>query len=258
MNPANPTEINCEELSDSYELYALGVLGNDPEDAEETLKRFGIEMHLTRGCATCKRGVDEAGALNVGIMNLVDLETPRARVKRRLMASIGVERAGWGWVWALASAGLLILSLWLGVQERDRTSELADARRTLLQVQGQRDRLTQAMQFLQDPQTRPASFGGARTAPPKGYVFLHPQLGVLLIASNLPAAGAGKAYEMWVIPKGGVPRPAGLFQSDGMGGMHILSGPVDLATLGAVAVTVEPEAGSAAPTSTPIIVANAG
>ena len=37
--------------------------------------------------------------------------------------------------------------------------------------------------------------------------------------------------------------------------MHILSGPLDVATLGAVAVTLEPEAGSSAPTTTPIIVA---
>ena len=61
--------------------------------------------------------------------------------------------------------------------------------------------------------------------------------------------------QMWVIPKGGAPRPAGLFQSEGGTALHILSGPVDLATLGAIAVTLEPEAGSQAPTSTPIIVA---
>lgn len=260
MNPLDPNEVRCEQLSDAYELYALGVLGNDGEDEEETLKRFGIDMHLGRGCETCRRGVEAAEALNVGIMTLVDLETPRAHVKRRLMASIGVEKPGWGWVWALAAAGLLILTLWLGVQERDRANELADARKTLIEVQGQRDRLTQAMHFLSDPQTRPASFGGAPASPPKGYVFVHAQLGVLLVASNLPAAGAGKTYEMWVIPKGSAPRPAGLFQSDGMTGIHILSGPIDGALAsgaqGTIAVTVEPEAGSAAPTTTPIIAAH--
>lgn len=39
---------------------------------------------------------------------------------------------------------------------------------------------------------------------------------VLLIASDLAAAGQGKTYEMWVIPKGGAARPTGLFQSDSM------------------------------------------
>jgi len=100
----------------------------------------------------------------------------------------------------------------------------------------------------------PASFGKGQTAPPRGYVFLHPQMGVLLIASNLPAAGQGKTYEMWVIPKGGAPRPAGLFQSDGMRALYILNGPVDLSMIGTVAVTLEPAAGSATPTM-PILIA---
>ena len=66
--------------------------------------------------------------------------------------------------------------------------------------------------------------------------------------------GAGKTYEMWVIPKAGPPRPAGLFQSDGMRALHILSGPVDVAAIGTVAVTIEPAAGSATPTM-PIVIA---
>ena len=60
---------------------------------------------------------------------------------------------------------------------------------------------------------------------------------------------------MWVIPKGGAPRPAGLFQANPDGtAVHILAGALDLASLNAVAVTVEPAAGSPAPTS-PIIIA---
>ncbi len=65
-------------------------------------------------------------------------------------------------------------------------------------------------------------------------------------------------YVMWVIPKGGVPRPAGLFQSEGTRAMHILNGPLDTSTLSAIAVTLEPAAGSPAPTTTPIIVAAVG
>jgi anti-sigma-K factor RskA len=53
---------------------------------------------------------------------------------------------------------------------------------------------------------------------------------------------------MWVIPKGGTPRPAGLFQSGPQGtALHILPGTVDPNVT--VAVTVEPESGSPAPTS---------
>jgi len=61
---------------------------------------------------------------------------------------------------------------------------------------------------------------------------------------------------MWIIPKGGAPRPAGLFQpaSDATA-MHIEPGPVDVAATAAVAVTVEDEAGAPQPTSQPLIVA---
>jgi anti-sigma-K factor RskA len=100
------------------------------------------------------------------------------------------------------------------------------------------------------------SFGQGAPQPPRGNVFVNPASGVLLIASNLPALESGKTYEMWVIPKGGAPKPAGLFQSDKQGNaVHLLSGPIDAAATGAIAVSVEPEAGSQAPSTTPIIVA---
>jgi len=236
----------CQELQDMFELYALGVL--EPVDKQE------IDAHLSRGCESCRRTLADALALNTGVLSFVPEVSPPGRLKRRLLSSLGVHYPSWGWVWALGAACLLVIALWLGVQERQRTTQLADARRALLEVNGERDRLTSAIQFLSDPQTVPASFGRGQTAPPRGYVFLHPQMGILLIASNLPAAGQGKAYEMWVIPKGGRPSPAGLFQSDGMRALYILNGPVDVSAIGTVAVTLEPAAGSATPTM-PILIA---
>ena len=242
--------MSCEELKDMFELYALGVLDKD-ESSE-------IDAHLARDCKECKRSLAHAMAFNAVLLSIGPEEAPRKQLRHRLLASIGYERPGWFWAGALAATLMLVLAVWLGTQERERTNQLADARKELLQVTGERDRLNQAVQFLSDPETRPASFGKGQNAPPRGYVFLHPQLGVMLIASNLPAAGAGKTYEMWVIPKVGAPRPAGLFQSDGMRGMHLLTGPLDLDALKAVAVTLEPATGSAIPTTTPIIVAAAG
>jgi anti-sigma-K factor RskA len=244
--------MTCHELQDSYELYALGVL-----DGQEKVE---IDAHLARGCEACRQGLADARAMNAALLSFVPEQYPSAQLKRRVMEGIGVRHPGpfWGWMGAFAAALMLIVALWLAAQERERTTQLAEARGTLMQVNSERDRLTQALQFLSDPQTVPASFGKGPAAPPRGYVFLHPQLGVLLIASNLPAAGQGKAYEMWVIPKGGAPRPAGLFQSDGTRAVHILNGPIDVVALGVVAVTVEPEAGSPAPTSQPIIAAPVG
>ncbi len=238
--------MTCQELEDLFELYALGVL--EPAEKSE------IDAHLARGCDHCQHALADALALNAGVLSFVPEDAPRRRLKRRLLTSVGVHYPSWSWVWAVGAVCLFAIVAWLGFEERGRTFELAAARRALIDSNSERDRLTQALQFLSDPQTVPASFGKGQTAPPRGYVFLHPQMGVLLIASNLPAAGTGKTYEMWVIPKGGAPRPAGLFQSDGMRAVYILNGPVDVSMIGTVAVTLEPAAGSATPTM-PILIA---
>jgi anti-sigma-K factor RskA len=238
----------CQDYRDDFELYALGLL--EPELKAE------IDAHLRTDCATCQAALKDALAMNAIVMSMAPDVVPPARLKRKILAGVGVQRMSWSWLAAMAAAAMLVVALWLSVQERSRASELAQARHTLIQVSSQRDRLLQAFSFLDDPATMPVSFGKGQPVPPHGNVFVHPRLGVMLIASNLPPAQSGKTYEMWVIPKGGAPRPAGLFQSEGGGtALHILSGPVDMATLGAVAVTLEPEAGSSAPTSTPIIVA---
>ncbi len=237
----------CQDFQDDFELYALGLL--DPAEKE------AMDAHLRTGCATCEAALKSALATNAIVMSMAPDVVPPSRLKRRVLAGVGVHPMSWSWLAAVAAACMLMVALWFSVQERSRSSELAQARHTLIEVSSQRDRLMQALSFLDDPATVPVSFGKGQPIPPHGNVFVHSKLGVLLIAANLPAAQSGKIYEMWVIPKGGAPRPAGLFQSQGGTAMHILSGPLDIGTIGAVAVTLEPESGSSAPTSTPIIVA---
>jgi hypothetical protein len=114
----------------------------------------------------------------------------------------------------------------------------------------------EALALLNQPETRQVTFGDGTPHPPRGRVFVNPKGGVLLLASNLPAAPAGKIYEMWVIPKAGNPVAAGLFQSDRAGtALHMQKVTVDLAATKAVAVTLEPEGGVPQPTSQPLIVA---
>jgi hypothetical protein len=240
--------MSCEELRDSFELYALGLL--DGEEKSE------MDSHLSRGCEHCRRALNDALAINTLILTLPAEAVPPARLKRRLLASVGVKRSSWAWVPSLAAALMLAIAVWLGFQERQREDELAAARQQIRQISDQRDRMLQAFVFLNQPETQQVGFGKGQPAPPRGNVFVNPRSGVLLIASNLPRLTAGKIYEMWLIPKGGAPRPAGLFQStETATAFHILSGPVEVATLAVVAVTVEPESGSQAPTSNPVIAA---
>ena len=243
--------MSCEELKEAFELYSLGI-GDEEERAE-------IEAHLARGCDACRRSLDDALAVNALMLASVPVAKPPARLKRRIMASFGVERAGWGWLGALAAACLAALAVWLSIQERHRTADLVEARQALFQMRAQQDRLQRALSFLNQPDTQQVNFGAGQPRPPRGSVFVNPKLGVLLIAGNLPPLTAGKTYQMWVIPKGAAPQPAGLFQASSDGSaLHVVAGPVDAASLGAVAVSVEPESGSPAPTTTPIIVAMLG
>ena len=253
------------ELSELYELYALGVLTGE--------EKMEIESHLATNCPDCLAGVKQASAFNTLFTMLPEAAEPPKRLRRRVIASVGgPEPASRNWlgVLALASACLLIAVGVATVQERRRAEELAEARQqsqqTATELRDAREQIRRstadlakvqaAMQFLNQPETEQVVFGKGKPLPPRGRVFVNPQQGVLLLASNLPPAPAGKIYEMWLIPASGPPKPAGLFQSDpGSTAIYVLNGPFDRAHTKAVAVTLEPSAGSSAPTSTPIIAA---
>jgi len=241
--------MTCDELRDQYELYALGAL-----EAEE---RTELDTHLRRPDDPCVEGVRRARERMTTLALLSPEAQPPARLRAKVVNMVGEPKRSWNWAapWAVAMVGLAVVALWLGVSRREQSRVLnqmrAEARRRNVEL----NRLTEAFALMNDPAAKQVVFG--EDAPkPRGRVFVNPQQGVLLLASNLAPAPLGKIYEMWIIPKGGAPAPAGLFQSQGDGTvMYLRRGPVDVATTAIVAVTLEPEAGSAAPTSTPIIAA---
>jgi anti-sigma-K factor RskA len=63
----------------------------------------------------------------------------------------------------------------------------------------------------------------------------------------LEAVGDQQTYELWLIPAGGEPQPAGLFVPSGTGAVEVLvEGPIEPGvTLG---LTIEPAGGSSQPT----------
>jgi anti-sigma-K factor RskA len=245
--------MNCEQLRDHYELYALGI-AEQPERGE-------IREHLDRGCETCGAGVKRAleGAALLGAS--APEAQPSVGLRRRILASVGAaeeRRFGWAiWTPAIAvMAGLLVAALYFGASSRRYENEAAGLRDELRIESADVVRLTEAFAVLAGPGTKEASFGGKEPRPPQGKVFVNPSRGVLLIASSLPRTPADKIYEMWIIRKGAMPVPAGLFQSQPDGSaMHVRPGAVDMASAAAIAVTVENRAGADQPTTTPLIVA---
>jgi anti-sigma-K factor RskA len=241
--------MTCDELRDQYELYAMGVL--EPEERAE------LDAHLRRDDDPCISGVRHAREL-VGSLPLMAPESRvPARLRKRVVGLVSEPKRAWfrapEWIGATVAAA--IIAGWLYNDRREQSLTLAEARQELQRRSVELVRLNEAFALMNDPAAKQLVFG--ENAPkPRGRVFVNPKQGVLLLASNLTPAPAGKTYEMWIIPKGGAPLPAGLFQSQSDGtAMYLRKGAVDIASTGAIAVTLEPEAGSQAPTTQPLIVA---
>ncbi len=244
--------MNCDQLRDHYELYLLGV-ADEPERDE-------IREHLSRGCEACMAGMTRARELTAVLGGLAAPSAPSPKLRRRILASVGVEERRFGWAPFLAAALVLSLfaAVYFGGRERRFADEAMQLRDQLRRQTIELTHLNEAMAILNGSDTVVTSFGAGQPQPPKGKIIINPSRGVLLIASNLPPAPAGKTYEMWMIPRGAGARPAraGEFQAESDGtALHIQRGSVDPRSLGAVAVTLENAGGADQPTSQPLIVA---
>ena len=239
--------MNCNDLREYYELYAIG-LAEEPHRSE-------IRAHLNRECEECMEGMKRAREI-VALLAGTAPAAASPALRRRILGSAGAEPRRFGWSPFLAAAlGLaLFAAVYFAGRERDLGNELARLRDENRQQNIELTRVNEAFAILNGADTTVTTFGEGKPLP-KGRVFVSPSQGVLLIAGNLPPAASGKAYEMWVIPKGGKPKPAGMFQSASDGSaMHMQRGPVD-ANADLVSVTLEDLAGAAQPTSTPLFAA---
>lgn len=231
--------MTCAELHDFYELYALSLL-DPPERAE-------LQEHLARGCPVCSEGVRRAIETNAIILAGAPQLNPPRRLRRRILAAVGARERSWTQVLQWALVGLFAV-LWVTTLYR---SDQQNRR-----LQAELRQVERILAFLREPETRHVVFGQGQPQPPAGSIFVHRNQGVLVIVKRLAPVGPDKTYELWTIPKGGPPKPAGLFQPDETGTAIVVSpGPVDVNNLAAVAVSVEPQGGSPAPTTTPIVVA---
>ena len=244
--------MNCDELRESYELYALGI-ADEPERSE-------IAAHLERDCVNCVAGVRKAMELVTMIGATAPAQQPSRSLRRRVVNLAQPEKRVWRWQFAMGILTLGLLAVVahslndnrrLGLSLTSIRSELRLSRESNGRMQTELSSARQVLDFLKSPETRQVTF----YAGPKGRVFVNPGRGVLLLASNLPALEQGKTYEFWLIPKGKSPLPAGLFESSPAGeAIHAAPSAASVEQLAAVAVSVEPKGGSPQPTSTPILV----
>jgi len=234
-----------------YELFTLGLL--EPEDMAE------VRTLLEAGDPATVEGLRKASIFTSSLSYLAPESKPSATVRRRLLLSAGApERGvGWAWIFGLAAACLALLVITFNIRQdvERRETQISELR---LRLDSSEKLVAQAKDLydlLRQPSTLNVKFGDNQLTPPRGQVFINRERGVLLFAGNLPAMPIGKIFEMWFVPKGGgAPIPAGLFRGENGQGIHFRPGAVDPLQIAAIAVTLEPEAGSTTPTM-PILIA---
>ena len=236
----NHTDMN-DEL---YDLYVLGML--------ETEQGNDIEAHLRENCEYCSEKVSEAMRLTAALAGMAEQVQPPARLRKRVLASIAPMRRQSSWIYAAAAlaaacVALVVFAIWSGTQNRSLSNQLAQAR-----TEG--NALRSALEVMSRPETRAVQFGNLPNAP-RGRVFLSRAGGVVFVGTGLPSLPEVRTFELWVVPATGSPKPAGTFRADAAGTAVEVS-PSDVSAAGAkaVAVSVEPRAGSNAPTTKPFLI----
>lgn len=156
----------------------------------------------------------------------------------------------------VAALAATLAVLWRRNQELSAELARASARAEQLAAraeESQRElaRVRDAGEMFADPDARMTTLAGTKMAPGASarLAFDHSTGRTLLVATGLPPAPPGKAYQLWFIKGAGAPVPGRVFKADA-GGASVLRDQAPPEGLGAdtFAVTLEPEAGVASAT----------
>jgi anti-sigma-K factor RskA len=223
------------ELTAPYALDAL--------DADE---RRAYEAHLAR-CDRCRDDLadlsDTAGLLAYAVA----APAPPEQLRKRILSAAAAERENvvplrqrrtFQAVVGIAAAAVAAV-IGLAVWAASLSSDLSSKRAALADEQ-------HAAAIVATPGARRIALTG-RT----GTLVVAPSGEAALAVQRLPAAPGGKTYELWVIPAGGKPRPAGFLRGGGTVSTAVLK--LKVPASGTVAATVEPGGGSPQPTTKPFL-----
>ena len=252
-----------EQFAEDLALYALGAL--------EGQDRLALEKHLEE-CSGCRTELEQLRGDAALLAFSASGPRPPSRSRERLMAAIAkeprrvpvrpVKRLAWwrGLEWAAAAAAIVVVLL-LVRQNNDLQRRLAGLQSNSTDQQQQLLQAKQIIATLTSADAERYVLVAGKTPPqPQGRAIYVSSSGTLVfLASNMPQLPPQKAYELWLIPANGAPIPAGVFRPNAQGSAAVIKPPlrpgVEAKTF---AITVEPAAGSSAPTSQPVMVGTRG
>ena len=255
---------NCDQFREMYEAFALGAL--DPAE------HAALEAHLATGCQDCAKSVDEARWLVSQLAYMAPEAAPSDMLKGRLMQTVRAEaqaekrsmparRVIPFWMWAGVAALFLfsVYSTW-NSQRLEREIQAANQRvAAILQERRELDAQLQlakrAAIIVTDPASLKIALASQNPRSPALEAKWHSQLGIVLTGQKIPVPSGNRVLQLWLIPKaqGGKPIPSLTLRPDADGKFVLLvaNPPELMAATKALAITEEPEGGSAQPTTTP-------
>jgi anti-sigma factor RsiW len=232
-------EAGIHELTAGYALDAL--------DADE---RRAYEAHLA-GCEHCQQELESFWETTEALAVAASGPEPSAALRERILADVRAEppqnviafvprRRRVAPVLGAVAAVAAVVALAFGLWGSSLSSKLDETRAAL-------ERQQQTAQILVDSDAQSVALQTGT-----GRLVVAPDGQAVLVLADVPAAPAGKTYEMWIAPGGdiGSANPAGLFPGGDGAAIERVDGTVEPGDV--VAVTIEAAGGVDAPTSQPI------
>ncbi len=250
-----------ESMLESVALYALGVL--PPEDA-------ALVAAFIAGDEQARREYHDVRAAVTALAHTADepVDSARsARLKERLMSRVRADAAAgrltagrvspaypaWLWGTGLAAAAAVVFSVVTVVQDVNTRGELAAAQRRAATLQtelaeSQRSSAAESRTLtdLLAPDARRYPVAAGTVVVRRDHVYF--------ALSKLAALPKGRVYQAWTAARGSAAMAPSVTFTPNSDGVAIVALPVDATRVGTVAVSVEPEGGSKAPTTTPTFV----
>ena len=252
-----------EQYADDLLLYALdGLRGED---------RSRVDEHLAT-CASCRLELEQLRGDTALLAMSATGPRPPQRARQRLLQAVAREprlqkvvetsprRSWWGALGWAASVAILVLAASLWRENTALRETLASARDQAAESVRDLDALRRIAAPIIEPEAQRVTLVAVKSPPqPQGKAFyLRNRSSLIFLANNMPPLPPKKTYELWLIPTNGAPVPAGIFKPDAHGNASVVNPPLPAgAEAKAFAITVENEAGSAAPTM-PIVMMGSG
>jgi len=241
------------DMRDLAPAYALGALDGEEKRAFEAALATSPEL---------QREVAEYREVSA-VLAAGRPATPPAELRARLLERVRAEKvvpmAGrkpparplFGILLGLGVAASTLLALGLGLRVRTLDRALASRDSVIAMREARLSERERTLNAILEPGTELTVLTTPGERPPGIQVFRDRARNKLIIhAFRLTPAPAGRAYQLWILPKGGNPIPSKVFNSEADG--HALAEGIEIPAnivVDGFAITQEPAGGSPQPTS---------